>query len=74
MYSLTVLFQEHNLIFLKASINVKSIWVLYFCVTKMEEKGKLLTNATCSSVLLIKPNDQRIHYLFSSLDFFENLW
>lgn len=40
MYSLTVLFQEHNLIFLKASINVKSIWVLHFCVTKMEEKGK----------------------------------
>lgn len=62
MYSLTVLFWAHILIFLKASVNVKRILVLYFCAVKIEEKGKptYLWNATWSSVLLIKLNEQHL--------------
>lgn len=67
MYSLTVLFWTHILIFLKASVNVRRIWVLYFGVVKMEEKGKNtnLSNSIWSSVLLIKLNEQHLQVFTS---------
>lgn len=60
MYSLTVLFWAHIPISLKASVNVKTIWVLYFLCSKDGRKRKNLSNATWSSVLLIEPNEQHL--------------
>lgn len=66
MYILSYLNFGH-IINLKAYFNVKRIWILYFCVERGKKKKKTtyLCNATLSSVLLIKPNEQYLQVFIS---------